>query len=67
VRVVVHDRKNVATERLREGQRTVATLRIGERPAVQNVQLMPGREFYFEEGELVVPPSFEPTPEERRQ
>lgn len=67
VRVVVRDRNNVAAKRLREGQRTPATIRVGDPgSAAQNVQLVAGRELYFEEGELLVPPTFEPTVEERK-
>jgi hypothetical protein len=31
------------------------------------VQLETGTQFYFEEGELLVPPTFDPTPEERKK
>jgi hypothetical protein len=68
VRVVVPDRKNVSAERLREAQQTPATIRIGgAESSASKVQLVAGREFYFEEGELLVPPTFEPTPEEKKK
>jgi hypothetical protein len=66
IRIVVPDRKNVAAERLRQGQRVEALLHIGSR-APGKVQLDVGPQIYFEEGELLVPPTFDPTPEERRE
>src|SRR5207302_309749 len=51
VRVAIPDRKNVAKERLREGQRVEGMLRIGA-GAPTKVQLEIGRRIYFEEGEL---------------
>jgi hypothetical protein len=67
VRVAVTDRRNASAERLRERQRVAATLRIGDAAAGQPVQLVAGREFYFEEGELMVPPTFDPTAEEKKK
>ncbi len=64
VRVAIPDRKNVAKERLREGQRVEGMLRIGA-GAPTKVQLEIGRRIYFEEGELRVPPTFKPTEEEK--
>jgi hypothetical protein len=64
VRVAVPDRKNLAGQRLREGQRVEAMLRIGS-GAPAKVQLEVGRRIYFEEGELQVPPTFDPTEEEK--
>jgi len=61
LRVVVTDRKNRASERLREGQKTQVTLGGG-----QAVQIDVGRQFYFEEGELMVPPTFQLTAEEKK-
>lgn len=65
VRVVIPDRKNTAKERLREGQRVDGMLRIGS-AAPTKVQVEVGRRIYFEEGELLVPPDFDPTDEEKR-
>jgi hypothetical protein len=68
VRVSVPNRKNVAAERLREGQNVQAVLRVG--PAKGNtpstIQIEAGPQLYFEEGELRVPPTFDPTPEEKK-
>jgi hypothetical protein len=68
VRVVFGNRKNVAAERLRTNQSVEGTLLVGgaaTAPAIR-VQVQPGVEFYFEEGELLVPPTFDPTAEERK-
>ena len=65
VRVTIPDRKNVASERLRVGQSVEGMLRIGS-GAPTKVQLEVGRRIYFEEGELQVPPTFDPTEEEKR-
>ncbi len=65
VHVVIPDRKNVAGQRLREGQRAEGMLRIGS-GAPTKTQLEVGKRIYFEEGELLVPPTFDPTDEERR-
>jgi len=68
IRVIVPDRKNLASERLREKQRVEATLRIGPSESTgSKVQLETGAQFYFEEGELMVPPTFDPTTEEKKQ
>jgi len=51
VRIVVPDRKNLATQRLQSGQRVEAMLRVGSgQPA--KVQVEAGPQVYFEEGEL---------------
>ena len=52
-------------QRLREGQRAEGMLRIGS-GAPTKTQLEVGKRIYFEEGELLVPPTFDPTDEERR-
>ena len=67
MRVVVRGRKNVAAERLRAEQRTPASLHIGAGSKPQEVQLVAGREFYFEEGELLLDATFDPTPEEKKK
>ena len=66
LRVVVPARKNVAADRLREKQKVEATLQIGPTGAATKVQLETGTQFYFEEGELRVPPTFAPTAEEKK-
>ncbi len=65
VHVVIPDRKNVAGQRLREGQRVDGMLRIGSgAPAKARIEV--GKRIYFEEGELKVPPTFKPTAEEKK-
>ena len=66
VRIVVPDRKNVVAQRLRQGQRVEALLRIGSgQPA--KIQIEAGRRIYFEEGELLVPAVMdEDTDEEKK-
>jgi hypothetical protein len=68
IRVSVPGRRNIVAERLREGQRVQAMLRF--RPArgrtLSAIQIETGPQVYFEEGELLVPPTFETTPEERK-
>ena len=65
MRIVIPGRKNVAAERLRQGQRVEAMLRTGSTPP-RKVQLEAGPQIYFEEGELLVPPTFKPTEEEKK-
>ena len=68
LRVAIPSRKNLVSERLREKERVEATLRIGPPgSATSTVQLETGLQFYFEEGELLVPPTFDPTPEEKKK
>jgi hypothetical protein len=64
VRVAIPDRKNMAGQRLREGQRVEGMLRIGSGTPTK-VQIEIGKRIYFEEGELAVPPTFDPTAEEK--
>ena len=64
VHVAIPDRKNVAGERLREGQRVEGKLRLGSGAPTQ-VRLEVGKRIYFEEGELLVPSTFDPTSEEK--
>jgi len=67
LRVVVPARKNIVAERLREKQTVEAMLHIGSSETPTKVQLEVGTEFYFEEGELLVPPTFAPTAEEKKK
>ena len=67
MRVVIPDRKNVAAARLKPKQRAQATLGKSAGASSSNVQLEAGTEFYFEEGELLMPPTFDPTPEEKKK
>ena len=64
-RIVFSNRSNTAKERLKEKVRDTGALQIpGAAPRSVRVEVV--REFYFEEGELFLPPIFEPTAEERK-
>lgn len=67
VPVVVPGRANSMSERVREGEQVTAEAQLAGRdgPETLEVQVEAGTEFYFEEGELRVPPIFDPTEEER--
>jgi hypothetical protein len=67
MRVVFPDRKNAAADRVRESQKLKGMLRRAtESGAGTPVDLQVTRQLYFEEGELLVPPNFEPTSEEKK-
>jgi hypothetical protein len=63
---MIPDRANLATQRLKQDQQVTArvtdTAAAATRPGVQ---IRTGTDFYFEEGELFVPPTFDPTREEK--
>ena len=63
VRVVFSARGNSIASRMKEGQQDAGEISVGGAP--QKIQVKALREFYFEEGELQVPPSFSSTTEER--
>jgi len=64
-RIVFSNRDNTAKERLKEKVRDNGMLEIpGAAPRTVRVEVV--REFYFEEGELFLPPTFESTAEERK-
>ena len=63
VRVIFSERGNSVSSRVKEGQQ--ATGEVGVDGAPQKIQVKALREFYFEEGELQAPSSFETTSEER--
>ena len=64
-RIVFSNRGNTAKERLKEKGRDTGMLQIPG-AASRPVQVEVVREFYFEEGELFLPPIFESTAEERK-
>jgi hypothetical protein len=66
LRVLLPERKNAAADRLREKERVPALLRIGTASETPKIEIEAGPAFYFEEGELLVPPTFDPTPEEKK-
>jgi hypothetical protein len=63
---VVFQKRNAATERLRQNERLPGLLMVGDTAVPENVQVEAGPDFYFEEGELLVPPTFDPTAEETK-
>ena len=64
-RIVFSNRGNTAKERLKEKATDTGALQIpGAAPRTVRVEVV--REFYFEEGELFLPPIFEPTAEEKK-
>ena len=65
VRVTISGRKNTPADRLREGQKVEGMLRVGSAAPVK-AQIEVGKRIYFEEGELKVPATFNPTAEEKK-
>ena len=62
---VTFTRPNTAVERLKETETITEQLQaIGGAPRTLSIEVV--REFYFEEGELAVPPDFDPTAEEKK-
>ncbi|MGH9838089.1 MAG: hypothetical protein ACREEM_04820 [Blastocatellia bacterium] len=66
LRVVVSGRTNSAPTRLKEQEAVEAAVTIPNEPAPVKVQFRGVREFYFEEGELLIPPTFDQTSEEKK-
>jgi hypothetical protein len=66
VSVVVPERANSFSERIREGEQVPAKAQLAEQDASRaiEIQVEANIEYYFEEGELGVPPTFAPTEEE---
>jgi hypothetical protein len=63
---VVFTRPNTVAGRLLEKQEATGELRLAEGTSPQKLKVKVGVEFYFEDGELRVPATFETTPAERR-
>jgi len=61
IRISIPLKKSSSATRLGEGEKASAELSDGRKLVVQAV-----REFYFEEGELMMPATFKDTPEERK-
>jgi len=61
IRISIPTKKNSPTERLKEGEQAAAEMSDGRKVTVRAV-----REFYFEEGELRMPATFDDTPEEKK-
>jgi hypothetical protein len=63
--VVFSQRANTAKDRLKEKAKDSGVLQISG-AASRNVPVEVVKEFYFEEGELFLPPTFQATAEERK-
>ena len=57
---------NAAASRLSEKQRVAGEMKVDNAPAPKTIQVEVNREFYFEEGELRVPPDFKTTSAEKQ-
>jgi hypothetical protein len=66
VEVVFPDRKNVASRRLREGEALSGRGRVAGAHQFLDLRITANVELYLEEGELLVPPNFAQTPEEKK-
>ena len=66
IRVTVLGRQNAVTARLRKGDSVRALFTVGSQ-ATASRRLEVGPEIYFEEGELLIRPTFSPTAEEEKQ
>jgi hypothetical protein len=66
IKVVFPKTTNSPSARLREKQQAMGSLASGATSSLREIQVKVNREFYFEEGELRVPPKFGTTPEEKK-
>jgi hypothetical protein len=57
--------KNTAASRLREQQRVAGEFKVANTPAPKKIQVEVTRELFLEEGELLVPATFDTTPVEQ--
>jgi hypothetical protein len=65
LRVSIPSRMNTSVQRLMQGDSVAADAKIGTSPSVK-IQMKAARELYFEDGELMVPPKFPQTAEEKK-
>ena len=66
VEVVFSDRQNVASERLREGEALSGRGHATGAHQFLELRIKADAELYFEEGELLIPPTMKQTPEEKK-
>jgi hypothetical protein len=66
VQVVFPGTTNAAASRLREKQKAAGEMKVDNAQAPKKIQIEVDREFYFEEGELRVPPDFQTTSAEKQ-
>jgi hypothetical protein len=66
IQIMIPDRSNFANQRLKQDEQVSARIIDPSASATMPIlQIRTGTEFYFEEGELFVPPTFDPTPQEK--
>jgi hypothetical protein len=65
VELVLLDRANVVSQRLKEKETVSGRGHMTGAQQFVPLRIHAGVEIYFEEGELFIPPTFEPTPEEK--
>ena len=66
IEVVFRERPNSSASRIKVGETLIGQGHAAGAHQFLNLKVMGGIEFYFEEGELFMPPTFEPTKEEQR-
>jgi hypothetical protein len=66
VEVVFPGKRNTATQRLKENQKTQGQFHVTGAHQFLDLQVQSGTEYYFEEGELAMPAKFDSTREERK-
>jgi hypothetical protein len=66
VTIVFRDRDNTASQRIKEEQQTQGELRVSDANQLLVLRIGAGTEYYFEEGELAMPATFDQTPEEAK-
>ncbi len=66
ISVVFQDRKNTASQRLKERQQAEGQFHVSGAHQFLKLQVQSGTELYFEQGELRVPATFDATSEEKK-
>ena len=66
IKVTIPRTVNSPATRLKENKQADGEFTQANIPGAQKIQLKVKREFYFEEGELQLPPNFDATPEEKK-
>jgi hypothetical protein len=66
VEVVFSDRQNTAAQRLREGEALPGRGHVTGAHQFLDLRIKADVELYFEEGELLIPPTMKQTPEEKK-
>jgi hypothetical protein len=66
VSVIFPDRDNMASQRIKENQQAPGQFQVTGTPQIFGSAVQAGTEYYFEEGELAMPATFDQTPEEAK-